>query len=61
MANQENEHIVTNRARGNMISYAAAEIHIRDFPPLISDEPPSRGGENRGPTPLELVLASLCA
>jgi uncharacterized OsmC-like protein len=53
--------IVTNRARGEMLSHAAARITIRDLDPLISDEPPSRGGHNRGPSPLELILAALCA
>lgn len=61
MTQPENEYIVVNRAQGKMISHAAAEIRIRDFPALVSDEPPARGGENRGPTPLELILAALCA
>ncbi len=54
-------HIVVNRARGEMIDHAAARVYVRDFPPLLSDEPPSRGGQNRGQTPLELILAALCA
>jgi uncharacterized OsmC-like protein len=54
-------YIVTNRARGKMLTQAAAEIYVRDFAPLISDEPPSRGGENRGPSPLEYILIALCA
>jgi uncharacterized OsmC-like protein len=58
---RQEEYIVTNRARGAMLSPAATAVQIRDFPPLISDEPPARGGENRGPSPLELVLAALCA
>lgn len=28
---------------------------------LIADEPAARGGEDAGPTPLQLVLAGLCA
>lgn len=55
------EYVVTNRARGEMIDDAACAIHVRAFPPLVSDEPPSRGGQDRGPSPLELLLASLCA
>ncbi len=58
---KENKYIVTNRAQGKMLTHAASEIFIRDFSPLISDEPPARGGENRGPSPLELILAALCA
>jgi uncharacterized OsmC-like protein len=55
------DYIVVNRASGQMISHAAAEIQVRDFEPIVSDEPPSRGGENRGPTPLEYILVALCA
>jgi putative redox protein len=55
------EYVVTNRARGEMIDHTACAIHVREFPPLISDEPPSRGGQDRGQSPLELLLASLCA
>ena len=55
------KYVVVNRARGKMLSQAAAEVFVRDFPPLVSDEPPSRGGENRGPSPLEYVLIALCA
>jgi uncharacterized OsmC-like protein len=55
------DYIVTNRAHGKMLTHAAAEVYIRDFPPVISDEPPSRGGNNRGPSPLEYILAALCA
>lgn len=53
--------IVVNRARGTMIDHAGCELQVRDLAPVISDEPPARGGENRGPSPLELVLCSLCA
>jgi uncharacterized OsmC-like protein len=55
------QYIVTNRARGKMLTHAAAEVYVRDFPPVISDEPPSRGGENHGPSPLEYILIALCA
>jgi len=58
---RDEEYIVTNRARGEMLSRAAVAVYVRDFPPVISDEPPSRGGENRGPSPLEYVLVSLCS
>lgn len=58
---EEQDYIVTNRARGKMLDHAAAEIHVRDFPSIISDEPPSRGGKNRGATPLEHILVALCA
>ena len=62
MRSSEGErHIVVNSARGKMISHSAAEVYVRDFPAVISDEPPSRGGENRGPSPLEYILVALCA
>lgn len=53
--------IVTNRASGQMLSHSASKIQVRDLAPIISDEPPSRGGDNRGPSPLEYILAALCA
>ncbi|MDX1523318.1 MAG: hypothetical protein R3264_16965 [Anaerolineae bacterium] len=55
------DYIVINRAKGKMLTHAASEIYIRDFDPVISDEPPSRGGDDRGPSPLEYILAALCA
>jgi putative redox protein len=55
------DEVVTNRARGRMLSKTAARLEVRDLGPVISDEPPARGGENRGPSPLELVLCSLCS
>jgi uncharacterized OsmC-like protein len=55
------EYVVTNRARAEMIDHAACAINVREFPSLISDEPRSRGGQDRGQSPLELLLASLCA
>jgi uncharacterized OsmC-like protein len=55
------EHVVVNHAAGKMTGPMATALTIRDFPPFVSDEPSSRGGDNGGPTPLELLLASLCA
>jgi uncharacterized OsmC-like protein len=51
----------TNRAHGKMRDHAAAEVYVRDFDPVVSDEPPSRGGHDTAPSPLEYVLVSLCA
>ena len=55
------EHVVTNAAHGEMVDRTACAIHVREFPPLLSDEPPSRGGKDRGQSPLELLLAAVCA
>lgn len=57
----DTETVVVNRVGGRMIDATATELRTRDLPPLISDEPPSRGGQDRGQTPLELVLSALCA
>jgi uncharacterized OsmC-like protein len=58
---EKEEYVVTNAAHAEMLDRTATAIQVRDFPPLISDEPPSRGGGDRGQSPLELLLASLCA
>jgi len=50
-----------NRASGTLVTGTAASISVRHFDPFVSDEPPERGGEDRGQTPLELVLMGLCA
>jgi uncharacterized OsmC-like protein len=52
---------VTNKAHGTMRDCAATVVYVRDFEPVISDEPPSRGGNNAGPSPLEYMLVALCA
>lgn len=36
-----------------------SEASIRDFQPIVSDEPPALGGSNQGPNPVEQVLAAL--
>lgn len=61
MTEDSKKHRVTNRAHGKMKNHAAAEVYVRDFPLVISDEPPSRGGHDEGPSPLEYILVALCA
>lgn len=53
--------LVTNKAHGKMRDHTATEIYVRHFPPIISDEPPSRDGNDTGPSPLEYMLVALCA
>jgi uncharacterized OsmC-like protein len=55
------ERVVVNHAAGEMAGPMATALHIRAFSPILSDEPSSRGGGDQGPTPLELLLGSLCA
>lgn len=61
MTERRPDHIVVHHVRGRMLSRTAAEISVREHAPIVADEPSSRGGENRGPTPLEYVLVALCA
>ncbi|HMQ30918.1 MAG TPA: hypothetical protein PKD53_09325 [Chloroflexaceae bacterium] len=53
---------VTRRtARARMRDSRSSLISVRDFPPMLSDESAGGGGGDAGPTPLEYVLAGLCA
>ena len=38
-----------------------SESKVRDFDPVVSDEPESLGGTDRGPNPVEQLLAALHA
>jgi uncharacterized OsmC-like protein len=53
--------LITNRAVGIMLDHAGTEIHVRDLKPFIIDEKPDGGGQNRGASPLEMILGALCA
>src|ERR671930_708302 len=57
---ERTDSIVVHHANGRMLTHAASEISVRDFT-VVADEPPARGGDDRGPTPLEYVLIALCA
>jgi len=61
LTDQDQSPVVTNHANGEMIDHAASKVFVRHFEQIISDEPPSRGGNNNGPSPLEYILAALCA
>lgn len=59
--NHSNPEMVTSRVSGVMIDHSASKMQVRDLPPIVSDEKPSGGGKNRGASPLEYILVSLCA
>lgn len=61
MKQRVEDYAVTNQAQAEMLSHAAVAVHVGEFPPVISDEPPSHGGQNRGPSTLEYIPVSLCA
>jgi uncharacterized OsmC-like protein len=58
---QDNPELRTNRVHGVMIDHSASQMQIRELPLVVSDEKPSGGGQNRGPSPLEFILSGLCA
>lgn len=50
------------RAKGKMLKGTASTISVRKgMFEVVGDEPPIRGGEDRGPTPLEYIAIGLCA
>lgn len=51
--------VVALRAHGAWKGGVETEVSVRDFAPLTMDEPPALGGEDRGPNPMEYVLAGL--
>jgi uncharacterized OsmC-like protein len=53
-------HLVEIRASSRWAGGLRAEITAGRHA-LVADEPEPRGGEDAGPTPLQLVLAGLCA
>ena len=60
MTSGTEDHVVVNRASGTWTGGMGTELRVRDFS-VVSDEPASRGGDDTGPTPLELLMGSLCA
>ncbi len=53
-------YITVDKAHGVMQTHALTQVQVRDLAPVLVDEPPSRGGEDRAPTPLEHILIGLC-
>ena len=56
-----NSELFTSRVHGKMLEHNLSQIQVRELPPLLADEKPSGGGQDRGPSPLEYVLVGLCA
>jgi uncharacterized OsmC-like protein len=46
-------------ADGKLEGGMRTRLQVRHFDPLYSDEPPSFGGQDSAPNPMELVLAAL--
>ena len=42
-----------------LVSGVTCEAQIREFPPMVIDEPPVLAGSDSGPNPVELILAAL--
>ena len=47
------------KARTQLESGTRCTARVRDFPPMVIDEPPALGGEDAGVNPVELLLVSL--
>ncbi|WP_420643507.1 OsmC family protein [Candidatus Leptofilum sp.] len=54
------DYITVDKAHGVMQTHALTRVQVRDLSPVFVDEPPSRGGEDRAPTPMEHILIALC-
>ena len=52
-------HILEVAASSQWQSGLQTHSQIRDFAPVVMDEPDFLGGQNQGPNPLEYLLASL--
>lgn len=52
-------HILEVAARSQWQSGVQTHSQIRDFAPVVMDEPAALGGQDQGPNPLEYLVASL--
>ena len=58
MATVKPKTTVTMRLEGACASHSRTDVKVRDVNTVI-DEPTERGGTNQGPTPTEMLMASL--
>lgn len=59
IADPSRRQVGTRHASGRNAGGARTEVYLREFSPVITDEPSHRGGTDTAPTPMETVLASL--
>jgi uncharacterized OsmC-like protein len=55
----DNKKIIVRKVRGSNQGAAHTLMFVRDFGPMIMDEPEASGGTDTGPTPFEMALAAL--
>ncbi|MDC3411970.1 OsmC family protein [Aquibacillus sp. 3ASR75-11] len=53
------EQIVKVSTKGKWEEGVRTKVYVRDFDPIVLDEPEELGGSDQGPNPVEYVLASL--
>jgi putative redox protein len=60
IADPHRRQIGTRNVRARNFAGGRTEVYLREFPPLVTDEPKHRNGTDTAPTPLETVLGALC-
>jgi uncharacterized OsmC-like protein len=56
---KEQPKISKRRAEATVLRGVRMDVKVRDLPPIVVDEPDTRGGTNEGPSPLEYVTSGL--
>lgn len=56
---KEQPKISKRRAEATVLHGVRMDVQVRDLPPVVVDEPDTRGGTNAGPSPLEYVTSGL--
>jgi len=55
----DTQKMIVRSVKGANSGTARTEAFVRNFPPLVIDEPDTVGGTNTGPTPFEFALGAL--
>lgn len=58
-ATENQPKIYTAHARGEWTGGFRSEMEVRQFDPIVMDEPPSLGGTDTGANPMEYLLSAL--